>query len=235
MRGWIHMKKILVVDDDADIVRLISDSLSLEHFEVETAFSGREAIQKIERMQIDFLILDIMMPEMDGLEVCRRIRPHYHMPILFLSAKSQDFDKVIGLEVGGDDYMTKPFSVYELLSRVKAHFRRMDRLVESLKQAELPTVSPLSLNEQTYEVWMYGKKMDFSTREFQILLYLTQHPNQVLTRDQIYENVWGFDYGDINTVTVHIKNIRKKLGLENEFIKTIWGVGYKFVPEITNR
>lgn len=231
------MKKILVVDDDRDIVHLIHDSLLLENFDVEMAFSGEEAMQKIENMKIDFLILDIMMPDIDGLEVCQRARQHYDMPILFLSAKSKAFDKVVGFDVGGDDYMTKPFSVQELLSRVKAHFRKMDRLVDSLKHAKTPTVQPLTMNDSTYEVFVNGKKLEFSTKEFQVLYYLTKHPNQVLTKKQIYESVWKMEDGDLNTVTVHIKNIRKKLGLGlgSELIKTIWGIGYKYVPVGTQR
>ncbi|RLQ94536.1 response regulator transcription factor [Falsibacillus albus] len=235
-------KKILVVDDDADIVRLISDSLQYEQFDVETAHSGKEALEKIASESIDFLILDIMMPGMDGYEVCRRIRQDHDFPILFLSAKDRDFDKVIGLEIGGDDYMTKPFSIQELTSRIKAHFRKMDRLYQNLipadkgqeqtEAASRQSPSALHINEKTYEASLNGEKLDLSTREFQILFFLQQHPHQVLSREQIYESIWGDEFGEMNTVTVHIKNIRKKLGEKKEAIKTIWGVGYKFVPEV---
>ncbi|WP_141432552.1 response regulator transcription factor [Bacillus sp. 03113] len=232
-------KTILVVDDDRDIVRLISDGLKYEQFDVKPAYSGQEALDKVKEGKIDFIILDIMMPGLDGLEVCRILRQQYNIPILILSARDRDMDKVIGLEIGADDYMTKPFSIHELTSRVKAHFRKIDRLQkEWLSQHEEVQTSgnymskgPLSLNKVTYEAFLYDKKMDLSTKEFQILSYLYDHPNQVLSREQIYENVWGDEFGDINTVTVHIKNLRKKLGKEFDSIKTIWGIGYKFVLE----
>lgn len=227
-------KTILVVDDDRDIVKLITKSLRLEQFEVIVAYSGEEALTALQENPIDFIVLDIMMPEMDGLEVCRNIRIRYSIPILFLSARDRDIDKIIGLEIGADDYMTKPFSIQELTSRIKAHFRKVDRLYkewQELNQNEEPSfgsVSPLVLNQKTFETFLDNQKIDLSTKEFQILSFLMHHPNNVLTREQIYENVWAGEYGDINTVTVHIKNIRKKLGSQYDFIKTIWGVGYKY-------
>jgi two-component system, OmpR family, lantibiotic biosynthesis response regulator NisR/SpaR len=229
-------KTILVVDDDQDIVTLITKSLIFEQFEAIPAFSGKQALSILEEQHVDFIVMDIMMPEMDGLEVCRNIRNHYNIPILFLSARNREIDKVIGLEIGADDYMTKPFSVQELTSRIKAHFRKVDRLyrewnghVQDTDMNAQTAVSPLALNEKTYEAFIYDQKIDLSTKEFQILSFLMHHPNNVLTRDQIYENVWGDEYGELNTVTVHIKNIRKKLGHQHHFIKTIWGVGYKYV------
>lgn len=227
-------KTILVVDDDRDIVKLITKSLRLEQFEVIAAYAGEEALTALKENHIDFIVLDIMMPEMDGLEVCRNIRSRYNIPILFLSARDRDIDKIIGLEIGADDYMTKPFSIQELTSRIKAHFRKVDRLYkewQELNQDGLPSftsVSPLVLNQKTFETFLDNQKIDLSAKEFQILSFLMHHPNNVLTREQIYENVWAGEYGDINTVTVHIKNIRKKLGSQYDFIKTIWGVGYKY-------
>ncbi|HBF37966.1 MAG TPA: DNA-binding response regulator [Firmicutes bacterium] len=229
-------KIILVVDDEPDIVKLITKSLKYEQFEVVPAYSGGEALAKINEIHIDFVVLDIMMPEMDGLEVCRHIRSNFNIPILFLSARDRDIDKIIGLEIGADDYMTKPFSIQELTTRIKAHFRKVDRMFEEwngLHQDNAinnpPSFSPLVLNEQTFEAFLNQQKLDLSTKEFQILAFLKNHPNNVLTREQIYENVWGDEYGEINTVTVHIKNIRKKLGNQCDFIKTIWGIGYKYV------
>lgn len=228
-------KTILVIDDDPDIIKLITQSLKYEQFEVVSACSGKEALAILKATPVDFVVLDIMMPEMDGLEVCRNIRNGYNIPILFLSARDREIDKIIGLEIGADDYMTKPFSIQELTSRIKAHFRKVDRLYEEWnggrKDADssaMASVSPLVLNEQTFEAFLNHQKLDLSTKEFLILAFLMQHPNMVLTREQIYENVWGDEYGEINTVTVHIKNIRKKLGPEYDLIKTIWGVGYKF-------
>lgn len=239
------MKTVMVVDDDRDIVRLITDGLRYEQFDVLPAYSGKEALELMERQRVDYLILDIMMPGMDGLEVCRTVRRRYNTPILMLSARDRDMDKVIGLEIGADDYMTKPFSVQELTSRVKAHFRLIGRLEQEWQsrqgqeqeqqgnEAKTPEEAggPLCLNEATYEAFVYGCKVELSAKEFLILRYLRAHPNQVLSREQIYASVWGDEFGDINTVTVHIKNIRKKLGKELDCIKTIWGIGYRFLLE----
>lgn len=229
-------KTVLVVDDDKDIVRLITESLKLEQFKALPAYSGKEALSSLKENKIDFVVLDIMMPEIDGLEVCRCIRSEYNIPILLLSARDRDMDKVIGLEIGADDYMTKPFSIQELTSRIKAHFRKVDRLYKDWSnlrhEKEINTQvssSPLVINERTFEAFLNHQKLELSTKEFQILSFLKKHPNNVLTREQIYENVWGDEYGELNTVTVHIKNIRKKLGKEYDFIKTIWGIGYKYV------
>lgn len=222
-------KRVLVVDDDRDIVRLVSDSLRYEQFEPLPAYSGQEALQMIQVQTVDFAILDIMMPGLDGLETCRKIRDTHSIPILLLSARDRDIDKVVGLEIGADDYMTKPFSVQELIARIKAHFRRMERMEQELRGTDSPQVPSLFVDEHTYEAYMDGKKLDLSTKEFQILNYLVCHPNRVLSREQIYKSVWGEEYGDMNTVTVHIKNLRKKMG--KDFIKTIWGVGYKLIQE----
>lgn len=228
-------KTVLVVDDDKDIVNLITKSLRFEQFEVIPAYSGKEALYMLKENHIDFVVLDIMMPEMDGLEVCRNIRNAYNIPILFLSARDRDIDKIIGLEIGADDYMTKPFSIQELTSRIKAHLRKVDRLYKEWNELspndDINTVktSQLVLDEKSFEAFLNNQKLDLSTKEFQILSFLKNHFNNVLTREQIYENVWGDEYGEINTVTVHIKNIRKKLGNQGDFIKTIWGIGYKYV------
>ncbi|NEU27860.1 response regulator transcription factor [Paenibacillus polymyxa] len=225
------LKTILVVDDDEEIVKLITKSLRYEQFAILPAYSGREALSVLEENNIDFIVLDIVMPDMDGLDVCRSIRNSYNVPILFLSARDKDIDKIVGLEIGADDYMTKPFSIQELASRIKAHFRKVDRLFkewDELSPSNEKTNSALILNDKTFEAYLNSRKLDLSTKEFQILSILMRHPNNVLTREQIYENVWGDEYGEINTVTVHIKNIRKKLGPEHDFIKTIWGIGYKY-------
>ncbi|TXK80390.1 response regulator transcription factor [Paenibacillus sp. N3.4] len=229
-------KTILIADDERDIVRLIADSLSFEPFHLLMAYSGKEALEILETEPVDFLILDIMMPGFGGLEVLRRIRENNPVHILLLSAMDRDIDKVTGFEIGADDYMTKPFSVEELVSKVRAHFRKMDRLERNWK-SDTPDLlnpvqtadEPLMLNPSSFEVFQFGERLDFSAKEFQILYYLASHPNQVLSREQIYEHVWGDEHGDYNTVTVHIKNIRKKLGKSCDVIKTIWGYGYKFI------
>lgn len=225
-------KTILVVDDDEDIVTLITKSLRYEQFKTIPAYSGKEALSILQENPVDFIILDIMMPDMDGLEVCRNIRKDYNIPILFLSARDKDIDKIIGLEIGADDYMTKPFSIQELTSRIKAYFRKVDRLYQEwneLAPNSKKADSPLILNDKTFEAFLNNRKLDLSTKEFLILSFLMHSLNQVLTREQIYESVWGDEYGELNTITVHIKNIRKKLGPEYDFIKTIWGIGYKYV------
>lgn len=224
-------KKILVVDDDKDIVKLITKSLSYEGFETISACSGKEALCSLKENHIDFIILDIMMPGMDGFDVCRSIRKSYNVPILFLSARDKDIDKIVGLEIGADDYMAKPFSIQELTSRIRANFRKVDRLFKEwneLSPNRERNDSPLILNDKTFEAFLNNRKLNLSTKEFQILSMLVHNPNNVLTREQIYEHVWGDEYGELNTVTVHIKNIRKKLGPEYDFIKTIWGIGYKY-------
>lgn len=226
------IKTVLVADDDKDIVRLIAESLKFEQFKVIPAYSGKEALSILNESKIDFVVLDIMMPEMDGLEVCRNIRSKYNIPILLLSARDREVDKVIGLEIGADDYMTKPFSIQELTSRIKAHFRKIDRLYKEWNGQVRPINSKgpsLVLNDLTFEAYLNDQRLDLSTKEFQILSFLMKHPNNVLTREQIYENIWGDEYGELNTVTVHIKNLRNKLGKDHDFIKTIWGVGYKFI------
>ena len=169
------------------------------------------------------------MPGMTGMDVCRTIRSRTAAPIVFLSAKDRDMDKVLGLEVGADDYLTKPFSIDVLVARVKAHLRRHFRL-QGTDASELIKAQGLQINKNKYEVFKNGEKIELSTKEFQLLAYLAEHSNQVLSREQIYEAIWGeYVYGDLNTVTVHIKNIRKKIDPDNQYILTIWGVGYKFV------
>lgn len=230
-------KRVLVIDDDEDIVKLVTKSLKFEYFEVIPAYSGKEALSILGEYYIDFVVLDIMMPEMDGLEVCRNIRNAGNIPILLLSARDSDIDKIIGLEIGADDYMTKPFSIQELTSRIKAHFRKADRMYkewsEQSPNSDVSTSnsSLLVLNENTFEAFIDNQKLDLSTKEFQILSFLKNHSNNVLTREQIYESVWGDEYGEINTVTVHIKNIRKKLGNYCNLIRTIWGIGYKYAED----
>ena len=188
-------KTILVVDDDQDIVTLIEKSLSLEQMNVITASKGLDALDKLEQEKsIDFIVLDVMMPNMDGLEVCRRIRETSNIPILFLSAKGSEIDKIIGLEIGADDYMTKPFSVAELVSRIKAHFRKTDRLYKEWNKSNLTSNNdsntPLVLVEDSYEAFLNGEKLDLSTKEFQILSFLVQHSNQVYLVNK-YMKIYG--------------------------------------------
>jgi DNA-binding response OmpR family regulator len=229
----VKKDKILIIDDDKDIVNLISDILEDEQYDVAKAFNGRDAISKIQIVEYSLIILDIMLPDMDGIEVCRKIRDSFDGPIIFLTAKNRNIDKIVGLEIGADDYITKPFDDGELAARVKAHLRRQKRMNKSSSANELHIqYTGIEINKNSFEVFVDNKRIDLSTREFQILCYMMENPNRVLTREQIYNSVWGYeDFGDINTVTVHIKKLREKINNCDRFIKTIWGAGYKFIGE----
>jgi DNA-binding response OmpR family regulator len=226
----MEKNKVFIVDDDRDIVNLINDILTDEGYEVEKAYNAKEALEKINEDHFDLIIIDIMLPDIDGLEICRKIRDSIDVPIIFLTAKSKSIDKVIGLEIGADDYITKPFDDNELAARVKAHIRRQKRASANIGSSPSVKYDGIEINKNSYEVFVEGEKVELSTREFQILAYMMDNPNIVLTREQIYNNVWGYgDFGDINTVTVHIKKLREKVDKGDKFIKTIWGAGYKFI------
>ena len=222
--------KILVVDDDAHIVELIKLYLEKEGFTVITANDGKKALEKFKSDSPSILILDVMMPEMDGWDVCREIRKTSNTPIIMLTAKGETFDKVLGLELGADDYMVKPFETKELIARVKAVLRRSDSK-DSPAQQEINFVN-LSINLSNYELKINDKIMEIPPKELELLFFLASNPNRVFTREQLLEEVWGFDYfGDSRTVDVHIKRLREKLELVTESnwqLKTVWGVGYKF-------
>ncbi|MFR5266651.1 response regulator transcription factor [Clostridium sp.] len=225
------MGKILIVDDDIEIAELISDSLMDEGLEVIKAYNGEEAISVTKKeKKIELIILDIMMPKMDGLEFCRRIRDKVSCPIIFLTAKKNTLDTLLGLEMGGDDYITKPFVVAELVARVKAHLRREKR--GEIIEEKIINIGNIEINKESYEVFVDKKIVELSSREFQLLAYLCENAGRVLSREQIFNHIWGFDYGDIGTVTVNIKNLRDKIDKESKYIKTVWGVGYKFVKPL---
>lgn len=223
------MSKILIVDDDTAIARLISDALEDEGFETEVMFDGEKAYSYImaNHSEISLITLDIMMPEISGIELCKSIRGIVSCPIIFVSAKSKTVDTVLGLEIG-DDYIAKPFVVEEFVARVKAHLRREMRNVQS-PQNDIIKVGDIEINTGSYTVNKSGKAVAFSTREFQLLQYLMENAGKVLTREQIFGHVWDTEFGDIGTVAVNIKSIRDKIDPNNEYIKTVWGVGYKFV------
>lgn len=220
------MSKILIADDEINIANLISDSLEDEGMETVVVGNGRKVLAHIEKEIYDLIILDIMMPEMDGMETCRRIRDIVSCPIVFVTAKSRTLDTLVGLEIGADDYIVKPFVVEELVAKVKAHIRRDQR-----KQMNkyIVNIGALRINPESYEVFKEDKRIDLTTREFQLLIYFCNNIGKVLTREQIFDSVWGSDYSDIGTVTVTIKNLRDKIDKDNEYIKTVWGVGYKFI------
>lgn len=223
------MDKILIVDDDETIAELISDALEDEGFQTTICGDGLSALHLIEEnMDYDLIILDIMMPKMDGLELCKKIRDSIPCPILFVTAKSRTLDTLLGLEMGADDYISKPFVVEELVARVKAHIRRERRKNEKAEN-QILVIGDIKLFQDSYEVYKGDTPVALSTREFQLLQFLMKNAGRVLTREQIFDSVWSIDCGDIGTVSVNIKNLREKLDPDNQYIKTVWGVGYKFV------
>ena len=223
------MSKILVVDDERNIVELVRLYMEKEGFETVCAYTGEEALLKFRTENPDLIVLDLMLPETDGWQVCREIRKTSGVPIIMLTAKSETFDKVLGLELGADDYMTKPFEAKELIARVKAVLRR-SQSADSQAHNEV-AFKNISVNIENYELFIFGKQVDAPPKEIELLYFLASNPNRVYTREQLLEEVWGFDYfGDSRTVDVHIKRLREKLeGAEDGWqLKTVWGVGYKF-------
>ena len=223
------MGKILVVDDERNIVELIRLYMEKEGFETVCAYTGDEALTKFEEQQPDLIVLDLMLPGIDGWQVCREIRKTSAVPIIMLTAKSETFDKVLGLELGADDYITKPFEAKELLARVKAVLRRSG--TQAPEEKKVVSFKNLSINIENYELEIKGEQVDAPPKEIELLYFLASNPNRVYTREQLLEEVWGFDYfGDSRTVDVHIKRLREKLeGAEDGWqLKTVWGVGYKF-------
>ena len=222
-------QKIMIVDDDRNIAQLIRLLLEKEGYSVTTCGRGDEAVKAFSRDTPDLLLLDIMLPGMDGWQVCRAVRQQSAVPIIMLSAKDETFDKVLGLELGADDYITKPFENKELVARVKAVLRRTNQ-----NETEKGTLSfpGLTISQDKYEVYFQGNRLDLPPKELEVLYYLASYPNHVFTREQLLEQVWGFDFfGDSRTVDVHIKRLREKLAGSETLgwqIKTVWGVGYKF-------
>jgi DNA-binding response OmpR family regulator len=221
--------KVLVVDDDVNIVKLIKLYLEKENYTVCTAHNGKDALEMFRSESPSIIILDIMMPEMDGNQVCREIRKTSDVPIIMLTAKGETFDKVLSLELGADDYLVKPFEPKELIARIKAILRRSDSSKD--EKNNCVAFDKLEVNLSNYELKLDGQIHEIPPRELELLFFLASNPNRVFTREQLLEKVWGFDYfGDSRTVDVHIKRLREKLdGIEaNWQLKTVWGVGYKF-------
>lgn len=219
--------RILVIDDDVHISELLKLYLEKEDYEVEVAHDGGEGLEKFKSFEPKLVLLDIMLPVMDGWQVCREIRRINNTPIIMLTAKGETFDKVLGLELGADDYIVKPFEPKELIARVKAILRRTNVNEDTVKQY---SYNNLKVNISDYTVVYYGKELDMPPKEIELLFFLASHPNKVFTREQLLEQVWGFEYfGDSRTVDVHIKRIREKMPVsEGWSIKTVWGIGYKF-------
>ncbi|MBQ3128051.1 MAG: response regulator transcription factor [Clostridia bacterium] len=226
-------EKILVVDDDNNICELLRLYLEKEGYAVALAHTGMQAVRVFAEQQPDLMLLDIMLPELDGWQVCREIRKYSNKPIIMLTAKGETFDKVLGLELGADDYITKPFEAKEVLARIKAVLRRSANAIRTGVAEEIKQVSydNLTINLTNYELTVKGKRVEAPPKEMELLYHLASNPNRVYTRDQLLDEVWGFDYyGDSRTVDVHIKRIREKLeDVSDKWeLKTVWSVGYKF-------
>lgn len=228
----INVKNILVVDDEKEIVNLVSIYLQNDGFTVFKAYDGEEALDMFAQKKIDLIILDLMMPKLDGMEVCRRLRETNTVPILMLSAKAEDMDKVLGLMTGADDYMIKPFNPLELIARVKSLLRRSYQFkqVEQEEQSDLLNINSLEINRASHTVLHNGKPITLTSKEFEILYLLASNRSRVFSTEEIFERVWEEKYfASNNTVMVHISNLREKLEKElgYKLIKTVWGVGYK--------
>ena len=231
--GTCFMSKILIVEDEESIADLEKDYLELSGFEVEIENQGDTGLVRAVKEDFDLLILDLMLPEVDGFEICREVREKKDIPIIMVSAKKDDIDKIRGLGLGADDYMTKPFSPSELVARVKAHLARYDRLVgNGKKENDVVEIRGIKIDKTARRVWVNGEEKQFTTKEFDLLTFLAENPNRVFTKEELFREIWDMEsIGDIATVTVHIKKIREKIEFNTakpQYIETIWGVGYRF-------
>ena len=227
------MSRILIIEDEEALADLEKDYLELSDFEVEIENTGDAGLKRAMSEEFDLVILDLMLPGMDGFEVCKNIREEKNIPIIMVSAKKDDIDKIRGLGLGADDYMTKPFSPSELVARVKAHMSRYDRLVGSNQKAnDIIEIRGLKIDKTARRVYLDGEEKIFTTKEFDLLTFLAENPNHVYTKEELFREIWDMDsIGDIATVTVHIKKIREKIEFDTtkpQYIETIWGVGYRF-------
>ena len=227
------MSRILIVEDEVASADLEKDYLELSGFEVEIENDGKSGLERALNEDFDLFILDLMLPEVDGFEICRQIREKKNTPILMVSAKKDDIDKIRGLGLGADDYVTKPFSPSELVARVKAHLARYERLIGSnVPENDIVEIRGIRIDKTARRVWVNGEEKQFTTKEFDLLTFLAEHPNHVFTKEELFREIWDMEsIGDIATVTVHIKKIREKIELNTtkpQYIETIWGVGYRF-------
>ena len=227
------MSKILIIEDEEAIADLEKDYLELSDFEVTIENTGDRGLQTAMEEDFDLIILDLMLPGVDGFEVCKQIREEKNVPIIMVSAKKDDIDKIRGLGLGADDYMTKPFSPSELVARVKAHMARYDRLVGSNQKVnDIIEIRGLKIDKTARRVYVDGDERIFTTKEFDLLTFLAENPNHVYSKEELFREIWDMDsIGDIATVTVHIKKIREKIEFDSakpQYIETIWGVGYRF-------
>ena len=222
--------RILIIEDETSIAELEKDYLELSGFEVELEEQGDVGLERALNEDFDLLILDLMLPGMDGFEICKRFREVKNTPIIMISAKKDDIDKIRGLGLGADDYMTKPFSPSEMVARVKARYERL--IGSGSPENEIIEIRGLKIDKTARRVWVNGEEKNFTTKEFDLLTFLAQNPNHVYTKEELFREIWDMDsIGDIATVTVHIKKIREKIEFNTakpQYIETIWGVGYRF-------
>ncbi len=232
-------EKILIIDDEVELSEIVGDFLKAEGFKVYSAVNGQEGLVCFKKEKPQLVILDIMLPFVDGMEICRTIRSLSNVPILMLSAKSSNTDKVISLGLGADDYIMKPFDTMELIARVKAQLRRYTQFSMPAEERNVLTFGKLVIDDKAYAVYVNSKIVNLAAKEFEVLNFMAHHPSQVFTREQLFNQIWGFEeYGDTNTVTVHVRRIREKIEenpSEPVYIKTVWGVGYKFDGEYCER
>ena len=227
------MSKILIIEDEVAIAELEKDYLELSDFEVDIKNNGSEGLDAALENNYDLIVLDLMLPGKDGFEICKEVREEKNVPIIMVSAKKEDIDKIRGLGLGADDYMTKPFSPSELVARVKAHLSRYERLMSAATpQNDIIENRGIKIDKTARRVWIDGEEKPFTGKEFDLLTFLAEHPNHVYTKDELFREIWDMDsIGDIATVTVHIKKIREKIEHDStnpQYIETIWGVGYRF-------
>ena len=227
------MSKILIIEDEVAIAELEKDYLELSGFEVEVETQGDVGLIRAIKDEFDLIILDLMLPGVDGFEICRKIRETKNTPIIIVSAKKDDIDKIRGLGMGADDYMTKPFSPSEMVARVKAHLARYERLISSgVPRNDIIEIRGIKIDKTARRVWVNGEETNFTSKEFDLLTFLAQNPNHVYTKEELFQEIWDMEsIGDIATVTVHIKKIREKIEYDTskpQYIETIWGVGYRF-------
>lgn len=230
------MSKILIIEDELEIAELEKDYLEKEGFEVTIEGDGREGLNRILTKEYDLVLLDIMLPGMSGLDICKEARKKVNIPIIMVSARKEESDKVKGLECGADDYITKSFSPSELVARVKAHLQRYDRLVSGNLENDIIEVKGLRIDKTAHRVFVDGVEKIFTNKEFDLLTFLAQNPNRVFTKEELFKTIWEMDpSGDIATVTVHIKKIREKVETDSQnpdYIETIWGKGYRFKAQV---
>lgn len=231
----MRLQRILIVDDEMGIVQMLETMLRKEGYtHIDSAFNGTDAIEKIQKNTYDLILLDVMLPDIDGFQLCRKMREITVVPILFLTARTSDFDKLTGLGIGGDDYITKPFNPLEVIARINVQFRRIEQYKQSTQKDEQNRFGSVVIDRKGGRLEVDGKEVSCPAKEFELLLFLVDHPNQVFTVSQLYEHIWGFDsVGDEKTVGIHISRLRKKIEKDvkhPEYIVNLRGIGYKFVP-----